>query len=87
MDKFTDATLGQTPSSSGIYSQSDIYDLESIEKVKHAVDITLMCSKVCFKDYLAPITPAETQCHAHCFDNIYAALLYTQNAFYTQLNQ
>lgn len=62
-------------------------EIEGLEKMKHAVDLGLLCNRVCFRDYRMPMTPQEEDCHTKCFDNFYAALLYIQNKFHTQANQ
>ena len=62
MDKFTDSTLGDVVSP-GLYSQSDIFNIEMMEKVKHSVDLSLLCNKVCFKGYRKEMSPAEEECH------------------------
>ena len=62
MDKFTDSTLGEVVSP-GLYSQSDILNIEMMEKVKHSVDLTLLCNRVCFRGYRKEMSPAEEECH------------------------
>lgn len=62
MEKYTDATLSET-SSEGIYTQLDIFNLESIEKIKHATDLTIFCNRICFKDYKFEMREAENECH------------------------
>ncbi len=86
MDKYTDSTLGDT-GPGGIYSQADICDLESMEKIKHAVDLSLLCNKVCFKDYSRVMSESEGECHSRCFDNLYAGLLFTQNKFFNEMTR
>lgn len=86
MDKYADSTLAD-PGVAGIYTHSDITDLEGLEKIKDAVDLTLLCNKVCFKDYRQPISDMEADCHGKCFDNLYAGLLFTQNKFFKEINR
>lgn len=55
--------------------------------MKHAVDLGILCNRVCFRDYRASMTPQEEECHSRCFDNFHSALLFIQNKFHTQANQ
>ena len=53
-----------------------------VEKIKHAVDLSVLCNKVCFKEYTHAMTSSEEACHEKCFDNFYSALLSGQKKFY-----
>ena len=86
MDKYTDSTLDDS-GPGGIYTQADICDLEGMDKIKHAVDLSLLCNKVCFKDYAVGMSENEAECHTRCFDNLYAGLLFTQNKFFNEMNR
>lgn len=50
MDKFVDSGIDATVSP-GLYTQSDIFDIESFEKIKHSADLTILCNRICFKQY------------------------------------
>ena len=56
MDKYTDSTTTDDTISPGLYSQKDIFNIEMVEKVKHAIDLSQLCNKVCFKDYTHTMT-------------------------------
>lgn len=55
--------------------------------MKHAVDLSILCNRVCFRDYSTSMTAQENECHSKCFDNFYAALLFCQNKFFTEATQ
>jgi hypothetical protein len=55
--------------------------------MKHSVDLSILCNRVCFRDYRSAMTEQEGECHAKCFDNFYAALLFCQNKFHTEISK
>lgn len=89
MDKFTDATLTNEKegNNNALYTKTQLTDVQGLQNMKHALDIAILCNRVCFKNYRLEMTQLERQCHNQCFENIYSALIFSQKKFYEEMNK